>query len=200
MADKLEQRDTIKRKQAEIESAWEAHTDSSTPTMNIHADWREIHLSSQKMLCAYCSIKLTKSKDQGVEDRQATLDHIIPLSKGGPETFENTNAACAYCNLHKGSLSAAEYRKGYDFLYRIKEARVGPNKCSNDPKSPHYDSDALERGIGIQFNGQERTDVSEYSVSDGWIKIPAGKSVDRRGNRLLFKLKGHVYAYYIDIS
>jgi hypothetical protein len=54
----------------------------------------------------------------------------------------------------------------------------------------------FEREIGIRFNGKERLDVEEYCISEGWIKVPAGKAVDRKGYPLLLKLKGKVEAYY----
>ena len=56
-----------------------------------------------------------------------------------------------------------------------------PDRLSVDPRSPHFAQDLLERGITILFNGQERFDVEEYCLSEGWIKVPAGKTVDRRG-------------------
>ena len=71
-----------------------------------------------------------------------------------------------------------------------------PDRLSNDPRSPHYDEAAMNRGIGIRFNGNERFDVEEYCVSEGWIKVPAGKTVDRKGRPLLIKLKGTVQAFY----
>ncbi len=71
-----------------------------------------------------------------------------------------------------------------------------PDHLSTDPKSPHHDAAAFERDVGIRFNGKERFDVAEYCISEGWIKVPAGKSVDRRGQPLLIKLKGTVEAFY----
>ena len=69
-----------------------------------------------------------------------------------------------------------------------------PDRLSIDPRSPHFVADLLERGITILFNGRERTDVEEYCLSEGWIKVPSGKTVDRRGRPLLLKLKGQVQA------
>jgi hypothetical protein len=69
-----------------------------------------------------------------------------------------------------------------------------PDRLSVDPRSPHFAADLLERGITILFNGKERFDVEEYCLSEGWIKVPAGKAVDRRGRPLLLKLKGQVQA------
>jgi hypothetical protein len=71
-----------------------------------------------------------------------------------------------------------------------------PDHLSVDPKSPHHDAAACAHDIGIRFNGRERHDVEEYCVSEGWIRVPAGKTVDRRGRPLLIKLKGQVEAFY----
>ena len=67
-----------------------------------------------------------------------------------------------------------------------------PDRLSNDPRSPFYNEELLERGVGIRFNGKERTDVSEYCVSEGWIRAQAGNSKDRFGQPMTIKLKGTV--------
>ena len=67
-----------------------------------------------------------------------------------------------------------------------------PDRLSNDERSPFYNAELLERGVGIKFNGKERTDVSEYCVSEGWIRVPAGKSTDRFGQTMTIKLNGKV--------
>jgi len=71
-----------------------------------------------------------------------------------------------------------------------------PDRLSLDPRSPHFDHDKLSRGVGIRFNGAEKTNVEEYSVSEGWIKVAAGKSRDRFGQPMTVKLKGTVEPYY----
>ena len=71
-----------------------------------------------------------------------------------------------------------------------------PDRLSLDPRSPHFDQEKLSRGVGIRFNGVEKTNVEEYSVSEGWIRVAAGKSRDRFGNPMLLKLKGTVEPYY----
>ena len=72
-----------------------------------------------------------------------------------------------------------------------------PDRVSNDPRSPFYDSAVLERGIGIRFNGQEKNNVEEYCISEGWVRVPVGKSRDRRGNPITVKVKGEVVAYFL---
>lgn len=71
-----------------------------------------------------------------------------------------------------------------------------PDRLSLDPASPYFDQDKLSRGVGIRFNGVEKTNVEEYSVSEGWIRVAAGKSRDRFGNPMTVKLKGTVEPYY----
>ena len=70
-----------------------------------------------------------------------------------------------------------------------------PDHLSVDPKSPHHVAAVFEHGIGIRFNDKERRDVEEYCVSEGWIKVPAGKTLDRKGKPLTIKLKGPVEPY-----
>jgi hypothetical protein len=70
-----------------------------------------------------------------------------------------------------------------------------PDRLSLDPRSPHFDADILKQGVGIRFNGQEKTNVEEYCISEGWIKVAAGRSRDRYGNPMTIKLKGKVEPY-----
>lgn len=71
-----------------------------------------------------------------------------------------------------------------------------PDQLSIDPRSPHHVAAVFEHDIGIRFNGTERHDVEAYCLSEGWIKVPAGKTLDRKGKPLLIKLKGKVEAFY----
>lgn len=71
-----------------------------------------------------------------------------------------------------------------------------PDHLSVDPRSRHYVAAIVEHDIGILLNDKERKDVQEYSISEGWVKVPAGKTVDRQGRPLLIKLKGKVEAFY----
>ena len=71
-----------------------------------------------------------------------------------------------------------------------------PDRLSADPRSPHHVPAVFEHDIGIRLNDRERTDVEEYCVSEGWVKVPAGKVVDRKGRPLLIKLTGKVEPYY----
>lgn len=71
-----------------------------------------------------------------------------------------------------------------------------PDRLSVNPKSPHFDQALLQRGIGIRFKGNERRDVEEYCVSEGWIRVQLGKKTDRKGDPLTIKLNGPVEAWF----
>jgi len=73
-----------------------------------------------------------------------------------------------------------------------------PDRLSTNPKSPYYDSDLLARGVGIRFKGEEKTNVEEYCVSEGWIRVAAGKVLNRQGDPLTIKLNGPVEPYFHD--
>ena len=71
-----------------------------------------------------------------------------------------------------------------------------PNHLSTDPRSPHHVAAVFEHDIGIRLNDKERFDVAEYCISEGWIKVPSGKTVNRKGQPLMLQLKGKVEAFY----
>ncbi|MCR6495483.1 DUF3297 family protein [Thermomonas sp. S9] len=73
-----------------------------------------------------------------------------------------------------------------------------PDRLSNDPRSPFHRPALLERGIGIRFNGIERTNVEEYCISEGWVRVQVGRALDRRGMPMTMKLKGTVEAWFLD--
>lgn len=71
-----------------------------------------------------------------------------------------------------------------------------PDRLSSDPRSPYYDADVLARDVGVRFKGVEKTNVEEYCVSEGWIRVAAGNAKDRHGNPLTIKLTGTVEPYF----
>ena len=71
-----------------------------------------------------------------------------------------------------------------------------PDRLSVNPQSPHYSEEVLKQGVGVRFNGVEKNNVEEYCVSEGWIKVAAGKTLDRKGRPLLITLRGKVEAFY----
>ena len=75
-----------------------------------------------------------------------------------------------------------------------------PDRLSLNPASTYFNADLLTRGVGIRFNGVEKTNVEEYSVSESWIRVAAGRSRDRFGNPMTVQLKGTVQPYYQDVA
>ncbi|OYX47468.1 MAG: hypothetical protein B7Y87_00965 [Sphingomonadales bacterium 32-64-22] len=79
-------------------------------------------------------------------------------------------------------------------------ADVPPDHLAIDPRSPHFDGEKLQRGVGIRFKGRERRDIEEYCISEGWVRVQAGKAMDRKGRPLTIKLTGEVEAWYEDLG
>lgn len=77
---------------------------------------------------------------------------------------------------------------------------VPPDRLAIDPRSPFCDGDKLRRGIGIRFKGTVRRNVEEYCISEGWVRVQAGKTMDRKGNPLTLKLSGPVEAWFEDLG
>ena len=77
---------------------------------------------------------------------------------------------------------------------------IPPDRLAISPKSEFFDADLLRRGIGIRFKGAVRTNVEEYCISEGWIRVQAGKSMDRKGQPLTIKLNGPVEAWFEDLG
>ncbi len=73
-----------------------------------------------------------------------------------------------------------------------------PDRLATSPDSPFHDAAVLERGVGIKFKGVEKTNVDEYCVSEGWVRLAVGKAVDRKGNAMTVKLQGEVVPYFYD--
>ena len=81
-----------------------------------------------------------------------------------------------------------------------KQNDTPPDHLSVNPKSEHFDMEVLKRGVGIKFKDRVRTDIEEYCISEGWVRVQAGKTVDRKGNPLTLKLTGPVEAWYEDLG
>ena len=77
---------------------------------------------------------------------------------------------------------------------------VPPDRLAINPRSPHFDGDKLQRGVGIRFKGVVRTNVEEYCISEGWVRVQAGRAMDRKGLPLTIKLNGPVEAWYEDLG
>ena len=92
--------------------------------------------------------------------------------------------------------NAAHLRSQTTAMTEPAERPALPDRLSTNPRSPHYIPAVFEHEIGIRLNGKDRHDVEEYCISEGWVKVPAGKTKDRKGQPLLITLKGQVEAFY----
>lgn len=79
-------------------------------------------------------------------------------------------------------------------------ADTPPDHLSVNPRSAHFDAELLRRGVGIRFKGRQRHDIEEYCISEGWVRVQAGKTVDRKGQPLTLKLNGEVEAWFEDLG
>jgi hypothetical protein len=79
-------------------------------------------------------------------------------------------------------------------------SQTPPDRLSANPGNPFYDAAALERGVGVRFKGVEKTNVDEYCVSEGWVRLTAGGAKDRKGNSMTIKLQGPVEPYFRDVE
>lgn len=95
---------------------------------------------------------------------------------------------------HPGMLSAPQ---AGSIPMSDQDQNIPPDRMSIDPRSKFHDSSALERGLGIRFNGVERHNVNEYCISEGWVRLPAGRSLDRRGQPMTMKLQGQVEVWFL---
>lgn len=184
------------RKAWEIEQAWSTLEQSSPAVYAMRSGWRQQRYEQQGGRCLYCRQPLICSETFAKMPNSLTLDHVIPLAKGGPDTFDNTVAACHACNQAKGMLDLGEFATHPIRLQRFTAANTPPERLSADERSPFYSKAALDREVRVFFNERERFDVHEYSVTENWIFVPAGKSKNRFGQPLLIKLKGHIRVRY----
>ncbi len=194
--DVLEDWTDANRKAWEIEQAWSLLEQSSPTVYAMRNGWRQQRYEQQGGRCLYCRQPLIRSEALAKMPNSLTLDHVIPLAKGGPDTFDNTVAACHACNQAKGMLDLGEFSTHPIRLQRLTAANTPPERLSADEKSPYYSKAALDREVRVFFNERERFDVHEYSVTEKWILVPAGKSKNRFGQPLLIKLRGHIRVQY----
>ena len=186
------------RRMAEIE--WFVHTASYASTQfEIRRGWLARHINNQRGRCAYCNVLMSVDLVPGKQDCRATIDHVVARARGGNDVESNTVAACAGCNTAKADMTKEDFEHHPVRLHRLQQANTPPDRLAADPASPFYDDDAMTRGVAVQFRGLEREDVEEYCISEEWVRVPAGKAIDRRGRPMTVKLIGAVIAYFRDM-
>lgn len=193
------QDDPQSRREREIDAAWAMHKQSRGRYKQIiRRGWLERHIDIQIGLCAYCGIRMLERTVKGEGHRRATIDHIRPLSKGGPDCETNTLAACRHCNQMKSDQRMKTFLESGELFARAEVALNGPDRLSGNEDSLHFDGASIERGVMILRNGQRHLNTVEYCVSEGWIRSTLPRTKDRWGNPMTGVFKGEVAALYRD--
>lgn len=179
----------------QIEAAWALHRQITA--FNPRRPWLERHFASQNGRCAYCGVPMhIEATDH--TGRRATIDHVVPRARNGPDVESNTVAACLDCNQAKADLSLAEFISHPFRLGQFAEMNAPPDRLAVDVESPFRCEVSLERGVRVTFRGRERLDVVEYCVPDRWVVVPVGKTMDKRGRLMTVKLRGTVAVTFRD--
>lgn len=95
----------------------------------------------------------------------------------------------------RGAVNKAAHHLGTDHM-----SDIPPDRLAIDPASPHHDEAVLARGVGVRFKGVDKTNVDEYCVSEGWVRLTVGTTVDRAGKSMTVKLQGPVEPYFRDTA
>jgi 5-methylcytosine-specific restriction endonuclease McrA len=185
-------------KQREIDLAWQAHIAEEETDAELRRRWLLFYVEHQDQKCAYCNVPLLIGKVLGLEDRQATIDHIVPKSLGGEDIPSNTLAACAYCNNLKGSSKLSDFLIDPELVTRILKTSECPHHISSDPSSKHYDAESIARGISVTVDHREFTNVYEYCVPENWVKLRLEKTKARNGQPMTALKRGKVSVIYLD--
>ena len=193
------QRKDFDRKQREIDLAWQTHMAEEETDAKMRRRWLLFYVEHQDQKCAYCHVRLKIGMVPGLEDRQATIDHILPRSLGGEDSTQNTLAACAFCNVLKGSTKLSDFLIDPELVNRILKISECPQHISSDPSSKHYDARSIARGISVTVDHIEFKNVFEYSVPENWVKLKLEKKKTRNGQPMTVLKRGKVSVIYLDV-
>lgn len=70
--------------------------------------------------CCYCGVEMTFKRGKrgdGIAPNRATLEHVVPITKGGGHTFANTALACHRCNVTKNNKTTDEWAESRGLLW-----------------------------------------------------------------------------------
>lgn len=187
------------RKALEMDISWAMHQAEGETEQEMRRRWLEHHLEVQNGRCAYCGVEISIFRTDGAQFLYATVDHIIPLSKSGPDRVENTLGACRRCNLAKRSTDLDEFLISTEFQESVCENYACPDRMSGNPDSAHFDLPALRRGIRVWIDGAEYRNVYGYCVSEGVAELAVAKTRTRAGKRMTFKKRGVIRPLFRDV-
>jgi hypothetical protein len=186
-------------KAIEEDIAWAMHLAQEETEQEMRRRWLAHHLEVQGGRCAYCGVDIRIFRKDGADPLYATVDHLIPLSKGGPDRVENTLGACRRCNRSKGSMDLEAFLVSPEFQLSVSENHPCPDQMCGDPDSPFYNMEAFCRGIRVWIDGTEYRSVYAYCVSEGTAELAIARTKTRTGKRMTLKKRGAVRPLYRDV-
>ena len=187
------------RKALETDISWAMHLSAEETEQEMRRRWLEYHLEAQNGRCVYCGVEISIFRMDGAYFLYATVDHIVPLSKGGLDRVENTLGACRRCNLAKRSMDLSDFLVSAEFRASLCENHACPDRMCGNPDSPLFDLPKLRRGIRVWIDGIEYRNVYAYCVSEGTAELVVAKTRTRTGKRMTLKRKGEIQARYRDV-
>jgi len=187
-----------RKKELEIDAAWQKHRDPHRYERAKRRGWLARHRALQDDLCAYCGIVMLARTGKKNRDSYPTIDHIVPLSKKGPDNLLNTLAACRNCNEAKANLPLDEFLQSPELFNLAAIALPGPDRMSGNKNSKHYNQVSMGRGVFIRLNGKLHKNTVEYCVSEGWVRSTVPISKDRHGHPMTQTYWGKVETAYRD--
>ena len=188
------------RKAEEMDLSWAVHLAEGETEQDMRRRWLEYHLDVQGGRCAYCGVEISIFRTDGEHFLYATVDHIVPLSKGGPDVVENTLGACRRCNFAKRSADLEDFLISPDFQESVSLNHPCPDRVCGDPASVHFNLDALRRGVRVWIDGTEFRMVYAYCVSEGTAEIAIPNTRTRTGKRMTLKKRGVITPMFRDVK
>ena len=188
------------RRAVEMEISWAMHLAKDETEQEMRRRWLEFHLDQQGGRCAYCGVGISIFRKDACERLYATVDHIIPRSKLGPDAVENTLASCRGCNFAKRSEDLDAFLISPTFQHSVCENHACPDRISGDPSSPHFNMDAFRRGVRIWIDGAEYRNVYAYCVSEGTAELAMTRTRTRNGKRMTLRKRGEILPLYRDVK
>lgn len=179
-------------KQMEIDAAWRIYLKPEENEAEARRRWLTFYIEHQNGKCAYCGISVQFGKIPGLEDRQETIDHIVPRSAKGEDSPRNTLAACAFCNGAKSNFELGHFILSAKLRDRVLQISECPDRVSADPTSKYFDGDSIARGIRVIVDGKEFLNVHEYCLTEGWVKLRLPKVKTRTGQPMTALRRGDV--------
>ena len=136
----------LERRAMEEDVSWTMHLTQGETEQEMRRRWLEYHLQAQRGRCAYCGVGIEIFRRDGNAELRATVDHIIPLSEGGPDRVENTLGACRRCNYAKRSMALEAFLVSPEFQESVRLNHPCPDRLCGDVVSPDFHLDLLRRG------------------------------------------------------